>query len=571
MGYISLKGNAYHVVPDSDMPFTDIETERGLILEKQRLFIQGFLDYCIQKNAPIENYKKAEGVVFSFLTEEQVGLILGSELNFGTSTSLTDPEKTAISSYIYSCAIANKTQAAVLDDLLKGLIVYQLAFLGNLELMSSRFKNLTAFLDTDVVLKALGLSSDAATSATRSAISMFKDQRVSCVVLEETVQEIQRILDYIEDDVAKRRISDRSDSVSNILIEKGYTRSDVVELNALLHDRLGEIGLEIQPTRKREHSSNAGEEALIRRLEDPNNKASGQNRIRHDVNCIATVLTLRKGSSPRTIEDARYVFLSGSQRVIHNINTWWTVDEGESCQSPIVDFNRFANYAWIKRPDKDDKFQLNNLSSICLALMTPSAALWETFKRNLETMQEHGDLTPEQCERIIWHQRSKDFLLDMSMRGPVDEFEESEFSAGAIDINKQIEDEIAEKANDVAKPLHNKIREYEKSVQGVTKLLKRHEELRNGDRERVARVIYIFCVVFMALLIISAVALLAEITGIPLFIGLAGGILTAAFAVLSCILNSITAFGLIHPRLCRFSDWIASKLIPFQNVEDGPN
>ena len=88
-------------------------------------------------------------------------------------------------------------------------------------------------------------------------------------------------------------------------------------MSALLDREITDAGFQIMAAPARVSDFTADEKALAKRLADRSTKDELQPRVVHDVDCVAGVLTLRRGHRGANLEDAGVIFATGSPKVIH--------------------------------------------------------------------------------------------------------------------------------------------------------------------------------------------------------------------------------------------------------------
>jgi len=200
-------------------------------------------------------------------------------------------------------------------------------------------------------------------------------------------------------------------------------------MSALLETEIKAAGLQIRVAPHRVEEYTSGEMALAQRLADPIKKDELEPRGMHDVDCVAGVLTLRKGHRSNKIEDIGAVFATSSPLVIQNTRLWWEDDEHETGISPIVHIRALANLAWLKKPSLSTDFKIQELVALCTATLRPSNDTWRRFLKHLESLYNSQRLTSDEMTAIVVSAMSDRLLREAEM----EEEDPEDIDAGTLD------------------------------------------------------------------------------------------------------------------------------------------
>jgi len=135
----------------------------------------------------------------------------------------------------------------------------------------------------------------------------------------------------------------------------------------------------------------------------------------HDVDCIAGVLTLRRGRHSSTLEDAHAVFATDSAIVIRKVQTWWTEVERETGIAPIVHIRALINLAWLKKPSLCADLKIQELIALCSAALSPKQATWERFLRHLGNLKRSGKITSDEDAAMLVSRMSDHLLVEAEL------------------------------------------------------------------------------------------------------------------------------------------------------------
>jgi len=469
-GYLRRETGRFWKEPGSKPPPVDVALHKGAIERDQTRLADALVEHAARRALHIESTDAALALLFKFIEEEQVDLLLDRPTDRPWKREQGDLGRAVVAEFIRDVAASDPALSAVLNRMLEGLVLYHAAFQPHINPAAKRFPDLAVYFDSNLIRQALGYEGGAASTLMRETIQVLKSAGASCFVFDKTVAEIRRILAMYERKLATAsgRSSLRQGPMARHFLTKQYSTSDVREIQALLEGDIEKLGLRIHRTPARVAEFTGGEAALTKRLLSPKLQDELEPRLVHDVDCVAGVLTLRKGRRSNSIESAHAVFATSSSLFIANARSWWHEDERDSGVEPVVHIRALANVAWLKHPKLADDFKLRELVALCGAAMRPGQATWDRFLHHLKELQRSNRLTSDEATAIVVSSLSEDLLRTAELESDDED-----------DIDTNTLDEIVSRVKtDYAASAHEKMHSlragYEKRLAEVS------------DRERVA-------------------------------------------------------------------------------------
>ena len=333
--------------------------------------------------------------------------------------------------FIHDVALSDPALNTVLRTIIQGLVLYYAAFLADLTSIERKFKNLSVVFDSGLVRQLLGYEGTSAQTLMTETVDLFRASGIRCIMFDKSAHEIQRILSMFQVKLATHtgRRSLRPTPMARHFLTCRYSPSDVQEMSALLESRIRDASIQIVPAPEHRKELTHREPALAKRLADPCTRDLYEPRVLHDVDCVAGVLTSRRGHRTNNIEDARYVFATASPLVVRNVKRWWKEDERETGVSPVVNVRLLANLAWLKNPTASVDLQLHELVALCAAAMRPSEQTWERFLSHLDKLHTSQRLSEHEIGAII-----ASAVADQSLRDAELAHEDGDdFDSGTLD------------------------------------------------------------------------------------------------------------------------------------------
>jgi hypothetical protein len=231
-------------------------------------------------------------------------------------------------------------------------------------------------------------------------------------VFEPTIREMRSILHVYEEKLATaqgRSTLYPTDLTRHFLTSRA-TPSDIRMKISLIETQLAKLGFNTRdlPTHVAQYTLD--EKKLGEFLGDDPTQA-GSRRVVHDVDCVAGVLTHRRGHASDSWDTARAVFVSSNSRTIDSVIRWYR-DQGGKGLPPIVHSLYLSNLAWLKKPASAATLKVNELLALCAAALRPSRATWNRFLGHLRSLEASGALESDEVTAILANGLVEGILID---------------------------------------------------------------------------------------------------------------------------------------------------------------
>lgn len=385
---------------DADIAVPDLRAERLRAEERQRRLASAVRAAGNRHGLDLESDEAALQLVLTFLEYEHVALAI-HESPTAERLSQEDPgQRIALTAICLEEVIADPGLADVLQEMLEGFVLQNTLLLKDITTATRRFKDLTVYLDSQVVFGALGLRGKPMQTAVIELLDLLRGTGAKLGVFDKTLREMRAVLTLYEDRLGTaqgRQTLYRTDLTRHILAAR-LTPSDMRLAISTLEIDVKQMGVDVQPTPSRERRWTYDEQKLAAILTEPGKKPT-EPRVVHDVDCIAAVLSLRRGHVG-SLDDAVAVFATSSSMTVRNARRWYDEEVGRGAP-PIVHYLALSNFAWLKRPASAARLKLHELVALCGVAIRPSPAAWSAFVKHLEKLRASKTLTDDEAVAII--------------------------------------------------------------------------------------------------------------------------------------------------------------------------
>lgn len=414
-GFVRREGGRYFLT-EKPIEVGDLVSGRRSVEERQRRLADSLCEFARERRLALATTEDALSAILAFLEEHHVSLALDERpktIGLADEDGKDASRRTAVVAAFLQKELASEGEGVrIVQEMLEGFVLQNALLLKDISTASRRFTNLEVFLDTGVLLGALGFRGEATEIATKEALSLLRESGARLSVFEPTIREIRSILSVYEEKLAtsEGRLSLHPTDVTRFFLTKHYSPSEVRTQSALVQRNLIAMGLNVRDLPKHRQEYTLDEVNLAKRLAD---RVGGERdpRVLHDVDCIAGVLTLRGGRTCESFDDARAVFATASAMTVENSRDWYQGQGGRGVP-PIIHHLNLSNLAWLKRPASASRLKLHELVALCAAALRPSRNTWNAFLKHLKKLQETGELSSDEVTAIVASELTDRVLAD---------------------------------------------------------------------------------------------------------------------------------------------------------------
>ena len=414
---ISREGGRYFI-RQSDIPETGIEQRKALLRQEHNALAQAFMAFAASNGTRIHTTDRALELLFTFVAQNEVALLL-EDSPAVLARHLAKPgrrEAHLTARFLISVALKDHELTGYIERLLEGFVLQHTLLLSDINALRRRFDNLSVYLDSGVLFGALGLLGDSSRTMFLEVIDLLLKSGARVGVFRVTILEIERILDVYVNNVMTnegRRSLWQTPLTRHILTNR-MTASDLVQIRALLDSRLRRIGVHpsSRPTRTKAYTLD--EQDLSERLSGGagNGDTPYEPRVMHDVDCVAAILTLRRGRRTIDISRSHAVFVTSNRMVLQTTREWYR-EQGLSGVPPVVHWSTIANLAWLKRPAHGTTSKVHQLTALCGAALKPDRDTWQRFLDHLKKLEDSKEVDSDESAAILVSSLTEQLLVDL--------------------------------------------------------------------------------------------------------------------------------------------------------------
>lgn len=401
--------------------------------------IKALIAYSTSTNKAIPDEAQAVQVICNFLSEFDI-TCLKAYLRGTTIPAIKNHSQTDIVLVSEFVLDIQQSQPEVFSNfitLLQGHMLANALLCPDLQNAPRSFKGVTFFLDTPVLIQALGYDGSSKQNAAIELINLLRslDARVSTFshTLEELVNVLKGSANHLDD------FAPTKSSIQRFARENGLTKSDLLLAATQAEQELLKLRVSITqtPTYEAKHQIDEKliEGALKEEIQYLNERARD-----YDINSIRSIYALRHGTSPQKIEKCTAALVTNNTALAKV--AYEHGNSGKTAQdvsSVITDFS-LANLAWLKAPMKAPNIPTAELLAYSYAAKQPSSAWLEKYVDEIEKLEKNGSITARDHQLLRSSFSAQDELMKLTL-GDETALQERSIRETLLLINEQIKAE----------------------------------------------------------------------------------------------------------------------------------
>lgn len=388
------------------IPGAAFDERRATFEQEQRLLGQDLEDFATGAGCEFGSAENALAALATFVSDNKVPLLLEEDIPESPldRSSLDRKQTRTIARFITDRCLPSESLRGRLASLVEGILIEDALLLRDFPASNQKFENLMVFLDTAILLAAIGLTGVANAVAAKEGLSLVRDAGGRTLAFTRTIDEMRRILSVYEVKLqtTEGRMSLLPTALTHYILSTRQTPSDIRMISSTIEQRLSKIGVQIReiPPHKAEYTFD--EKKLAESLVSHDHPNVDAPRVRHDVDCVAAVLTIRGNHRATNVERSGAIFSTTSGSVVSAIQKWYASEETNvNSAPPIVHHWALTTIAWLKKPASAPNLKLHELAAICVAAMRPSRQTWHKLIETLRKLRQDGLITDDETAAVV--------------------------------------------------------------------------------------------------------------------------------------------------------------------------
>lgn len=432
--------------------FTDVSRKQ---ISKQNEVLRKFKEFCKEQYDEDITDEQAEKSFISYLKNHDL------EILFATQEKSSLPNVTSSKHELF---LINKfieytyeTGSDIFDFIVEIAIGHILAnaIFYNMELkkFEGKLKNIHFYFDTRFILRLSGVEGEARKKAYSDFIKILNQQEAALFIFEHTYEEISGILERCRKWINNPGYDPSKASITlKYFIEQGYTESDIDRfLSIKFPGTLSLYSIKVieppDPDQYRHYQID--EIKLHDYIADIYNIEEWEKdfTIQKDINSISAINRLRRNGRPRSIREAKYLFITTNSALafanrkfeisqLNNGNDFWI----PACSTDVF----IGTLIWLQSPSKTLDINKRKIIADAYAALQPDNTFLKKLVSESERLMKDGKISEKESYVLRTYVIARNLLMEKT-KGEPDNFNEYTLLEILEEIKREGSKEFEEK------------------------------------------------------------------------------------------------------------------------------
>lgn len=380
-------------------PDRNITEEQARLLRQQQSLVAALRLHVREQFAVEWLDTDSRSAIFGYVDRHASRLL--SAATRGESAPVWDSSSTSgneamVASFVKTMFESDAEKFEYFIQIVKGSMLASSMYLPSGSDRRSTFASTTLYLDTPLLLGALGYDGEVSLTAVSEMVELAKKQGARVATFTHVVRETRGVLQGASNRLRYRATREPRRSVDAYFAEAGMESSEVLAAADSVGDDLLALGIDIDDTPGREqHYFSVSETELMGAIVDGVYYSRPENNgPQRDIDSITAVYRLRGGREGDRLETCRAVLVTTNRALIDVVKKY--PDFARQGWPIAVHVDQVASIVWLKEPTSAPDLPRNQVVADCLALLTPRPALWNEYMERADRLLERGQLSEEQ-------------------------------------------------------------------------------------------------------------------------------------------------------------------------------
>lgn len=396
-----------------DLPTTDIHLRRADAVRRGNSVVTQLIEFAKTGYNIEYDHTQATRAFLNFVSIFAIECLS----TFSNGTTLPDIQnKSSKDKHLVAAFIktAESKNPALFDDiviLVKGNMLANALLCEDLESQQQKFKNVTFYLDTPILLDLMGVHGKQELDAAMELLLSVTKLSGAFATFEHIIDETDNVLAFCERSVLNPCESSR---VLTHVRRDGLQGTDIALIRNNLAKRLKDCGVHIERTPNYETRYQI-DENTFRTVLEASSKYPNPNARNTDINSVRSIYVLREDRRPRRIEEAKAILVTPNWRFAKESYRFGQQFEESKEVSPVITEFSLGNIAWLKSPLENDSLPRLELMASCYAIMEPSREFWNKFLIEAEKLKNTGKFSSDDHAFLRSDHRVSNELMELTL------------------------------------------------------------------------------------------------------------------------------------------------------------
>ncbi len=399
---------------------SDFAQVRARALREQAALVdrlEAFSEQALGAPWPID---LAEDTLLHYLAERGGSLLSGAPAQgpLGPPTSAAPNADYVLNSFVKHLSERDPEGFEYLTTAVKGSVLASVLYFDDLGSVNRKFDDLIVYLDTIVLLEALGRLGPAQQTASRELLDLALDLGAGLACFKDTLRELEGIHEFTVHCLRSRSgIRRELWGAAEYLVRSGRSASDVQLMAEHLERDLSDLGVTVKDRPPHSPSLTVDEVRLSACLRAAVRYRSDE-PLQHDLDAITAIHRLRRGDVYDRLENAKAIFVTTNTAVARVAGAFFREHHGRQKCAPIcMPDHQFATLAWLKKPLRAPDLPTKYVLADAFAGLNPPESIWRAYVAEINKLEANGGITTEDYYLLRYSPAALEALMGTTQGG----------------------------------------------------------------------------------------------------------------------------------------------------------
>jgi hypothetical protein len=375
----------------------DLQSKRSQTERKHQVLVSKLRQYVSAEFGIHWSAEEADAALMDFLEDFDVPVLVAMQNGVELSSVGKSPANSRflVSSFLRNLGETDLNTLAFFEAIARGNILANVVFFPDIAKVDARFRKTRIYLDSKVVLRALGYEGRAFQAPTRELLDLIIRLGGSIHCFHHTAVEVKDVLVACAKALVGGGIRHAYGPVVEHFSSIGFSASDIRLRAERLKADLStlRIAMDDVPAVLTRHRLDEKQlDALLQR-EVRYSKEFARER---DLRSLFGTYYHRKDHQPRTLEETPAIFVTANDQVVQVAQQFFSVLPGHRDLAPVcVADHALTDYVWLKQPFSAPDLPRMKIIAECAAALAPEDRLWRRYLEKANQLLHRGDISPD--------------------------------------------------------------------------------------------------------------------------------------------------------------------------------
>ncbi len=359
--------------------------EREKMYENQKQLCDAYIDFCKKENMDITPDQATE------LLLNYISRYAAKQTEVNSICKLKKSDEYQLGKFIFYINENNPVLFHIAEYMIRGCWIANTIYLVNdNQNFNMGFNDLTIYIDTSLLIYALGYAVKEQAIPCREMIDIAKNLGIKLKCFRHNIDEVDGILEG-----CLRKIRTKDFIVTRKMeyfIKNNKTESDILLYKSNLEKNIESLGISIENVPDYGNIELViDHKALKNHLMDNMGECYKEISCERDVDSVAAIYRLRNNHSSKRIENCKALFVTSNYSLANNVNNFMSaINNGYRL---VITDVALTNVLWLKTPDKMPDIVQQRIIADAYAAIQPTEDFWNKLSERIEKLVEQGSIT----------------------------------------------------------------------------------------------------------------------------------------------------------------------------------